>query len=215
MAVHTNIQRQIHQEQADCGCLEEGEKGKRLLGGRGVPFVGHENLLEPDAHACVFSRSPNGLSPISPHTVSQDVAPTASFHLLSRPLILGLVFHPKSLLPNLLNTLGTLRKLPTKFSMVWMHPVLSSWTRMLLPPSKAPPGFRQGILILLGTLLTTLVLCSILVFPLAQRRHPPRQFLAGGPLTRTLSFLSFCPTKPGTPVSGYCQTAAGSNHPQN
>lgn len=170
MAVHTNIQRQIHQEQADCGCLEEGEKGKRLLGGRGVPFVSHENLLEPDAHACVFSRSLNGLSLISPHTVSQGVAPTAYLHLLSLHLILGLVFNPKSLLSNLLNTLGTHRKLFTKFSMVWMHPVLS-------PPghgccclqAKLPPGFWQGILILLGTLLTILVLCSSLVFPLAQQ----------------------------------------------
>lgn len=144
MAVHTNIQRQIHQEQADCGCLEEGEKGKRLLGGCGVPFVGHENLLEPDAHACVFSRSLNGLSPNSPNTVSQGVAPTTYLHLLSLHLILGLVFNPKSLLPNLLNTLGTHRKLPTKFSMVWMHPVLSSWTRMLLPPSKAPPWLLAG-----------------------------------------------------------------------
>lgn len=87
--VHTNIQRQIHQEQADCGCLEEGEKGKRSLGGCGVPFEGNENLLEPDAHVTDWSfsnLSPHGFPGCSsyrpPQSSSQPLKPLDLFSVL-------------------------------------------------------------------------------------------------------------------------------------
>lgn len=38
MAVHTNIQRWIHQEQADCGCLEKGRKENDYLVDVGFPL---------------------------------------------------------------------------------------------------------------------------------------------------------------------------------